>query len=160
MGDVPLFQAQDVVKAQLPLAPLHHKAVGIEQQHGGEKGHHDASKPHQTLEIPGTPDGGHDVADGQVTQDIVHGRGAHAGEEIGPVVAPVPGQVHQRQPGKESALTHGLHRLGSARSGCRKCAGTAPPASPRPGRAGDTPFRPAGTAPARRGWPPSPSGSP
>ena len=158
MGDVALLQTQDVVEPQLPPAALHHKAVGVQQQDNGEQRHHQGAYVHQALEIPGPPDGGHDVAAGQVGEDVVHGGGHAAGEEIGPVEPAVAHQVHQGQPGEEAGLTHGPHRLPPKPSGCRRCGGTGPPGSRRPGRAGGTPARPAGTAPARRGWPPSPSG--
>ena len=158
VGNVALLQPQDVVEPQLPPAALHDEAVGVQQQDHGEQRHHQPAQVHQALKISGPPDGGHDVAEGQVGEDVVHGGGQAAGEQIRPVEPAVAHQVHQGQPGEEAGLTHGPHRLPPKPSGCRRCGGTGPPGSPRPGRAGGTPARPGGTAPARRGWPPLPSG--
>lgn len=85
-GNMPLFQSQNVIESQFPLAPLHHKAVGVEQQRSGKKCHHNTAQIHQTLEVSGPPDGGDDLAVRQVTEDIVHGRGTAAGEQVRPVV--------------------------------------------------------------------------
>ena len=149
-----LFQAQNVVEPQLPLPPLHHKAVGVQQQHRGKQHHHKAADGHHALQVGGAPHRLDDLVPGQEPQDIIHGGKSAAGEEIRAVIAAIAEQVHQSQPGKEAALTHGSHRLGSVPSGCRRCGGTGPPGPRRPGRAGDTPGRPAGTAPAPRGWRP------
>ncbi len=153
-GDVPLLQPQDVVKAQLLLPPLHDEAVGVEQDDSGEERHHKAPHAGQGLEVHGSPDGFQGLMAREEAEDVVHGRNAAAGEEIGPVVPPVSGQVHQSQPGEKAGFTHGTHRLARAQSACRRCGGTGTPESPRPGRAGGTPARPAERAPFRRGWRP------
>ena len=101
------FQTQDVVKAQLLLPPLHDEAVGVEQQHDRKQRHHNTPQIHQALEVSGAPDGGDDLAFRQVAEDIEHGGGAAAGEQIRPVILAVAQQIHQGQPGKEAGLTHG-----------------------------------------------------
>ena len=159
-GDVPLFQTQNVVEPQFLLPPLYHKAVGVQQQHRGKQRHHKAADEHHGLQVGCTPYRLDDLVPGQEPQNVIHGGQRAAGEEIRAVIPAVAEQIYQSQPGKEAALTHGSHRLGSAPSGCRRSGGTGPPGSRRPGRAGDTPGRPAGTAPAPRGWRPSRSGSP
>ena len=159
-SDVALFQAQNVIQAQLLLPPLHNEAVGVEQDHSGKEGHHKAAHVAQGLEVHGTPDGLQGLMSGEEAENVVHSCHAAAGEKVRPVVPPVPGQIHQSQPGKEAGLTHGTHRLVPIPSACRRCGGTGTPGFLRPGRAGGIPARPAGTAPVRRGWQPLPSESP
>ena len=111
-SDVPLFQPQNVIKPQLPLPPFHDEAVGIEQQCSGKKRHHNTSQIHQALEISGAPDRGNDLAGGQVTENVEHGRGTAAGEQIRPVVLAVAQQVYQGQPGKEAPMALSLQDKG------------------------------------------------
>lgn len=123
-GNMPLFQSQNVIESQFPLAPLHHKAVGVEQQRSGKKCHHNTAQIHQTLEVSGPPDGGDDLAVRQVTEDIVHGRGTAAGEQVRPVVPAVAQQIYQGQPGEKAGFTHGNRPPLPEWSGCRRCGGT------------------------------------
>ena len=52
------------------LAALHHKAVGVEHQDGGEDGHHHAAQPHHHLHVVGAGEAGQGVIKGQVGQDV------------------------------------------------------------------------------------------
>ena len=108
---MPGLHAQDAVQTQFMLAALHHKAVGVEHQDGGEDGHHDAAQRHHHLHVVGAGEAGQGVVKGQVGQDIEHGHGGDVGQQVGEVELVVAQDVGDRQVGIEGDLTHGAHHL-------------------------------------------------
>ena len=93
------------------LAALHHKAVGVEHQDGGEDGHHHAAQPHHHLHVVGAGEAGQGVIKGQVGQDVEHGHGGDIGQQIGEIELIVAQDIGDRQMGIEGDLTHGAHHL-------------------------------------------------
>ena len=154
MGHLALFHAQDVVQPQFLLPALHDKAVGVDQYAHHHHGQYDGAQLQHEADVVRAAHLGHHVAVGKEADDIEQRRAQGAGQQVGAVEQAVLEQVLHGQAGVKGELTHGAHRLWSAWSGYRRPWRTFVQNSSRPGTADGIPPRPAGTAPAPRGWPP------
>ena len=147
VGDVPLFHAQDVVKADLLFPALHDEAVGVKQEQYGKQPDDKHAQSHHGRCGGTTVHGLFVDALAQRGNGVEHDDDPQAGKQVGQVDTPVAAQVGAGQLPVEakSPVTHGRPRSfpggWQAGSKCGKWPGTSRRRSWRPGRSDGTPGR-------------------
>ena len=79
--NVPLFQAQDVVNAELPLALLHKEAVDIQQQDHRQQRHHRHADGHEHADVFTAPDLQEPLVGPQGEHDVKHTQQTRLGQD-------------------------------------------------------------------------------
>ena len=139
--DMAALHAEDVVQAELVPAALGQEAVGVEQEDRGKDRDDERADNRVGLERRRALDAVERVAHRNRADDVEHGDGERAGQQVGKVELPVAPDVGQREAQIEE-LTHCAHHPSRSSSACRRSAGTCRPRSARRGRAGGRPARP------------------
>ena len=99
--DAPLAHAQDVVKSKFLFPPADQEGIGVKQKQHGKHRDDEAAQPQNGAQDGVPADLLHLGRNRKGIEDVEHGGGHHAGEQVRKVQPPVFADTVCRQPGKQ-----------------------------------------------------------